>query len=136
MTQFVQFKHNRIRIVLLQQPALYNRRVFGSKIYVTGNIADAQLAVKPTGHILQIKIICLVKRRRTEILYLVQIDIIAMLMLMQYCIGQVYRILHLIIIIHPFINVILIRPRLHLCQTALSPDSEKAIGYAPLQISL
>ena len=82
------------------------------------------------------KIICLVKRRRTKILYLVQIDIIAMLMLMQYCIGQVYRILHLIIIIHPFINVILIRPRLHLCQTALSPDSEKAIGYAPLQISL
>ena len=81
ITQFVQFKHNRIRIVLLQQPALYNRRVFGSKIYVTGNIADAQLAVKPTGHILQIKIICLVKRRRTEILYLVQIDIIAMLML-------------------------------------------------------
>ena len=55
-------------------------------------------------------------------------------MLMQNLFRQYYRMLQLVVIVHPFINVIFVRPHFYLLQTALSPHTEKTIGYTPLQI--
>ena len=53
-------------------------------------------------------------------------------MLMQNLFRQYYRMLQLVVIVHPFINVIFIRPHFYLLQTALSPHTEKTIGQFTL----